>query len=256
MAAMQMNFGGQILRNGIDGRHGVGKLLFDVPLASQALIMDLLTRGQSAIAKVSQRRIINLDDVDARFHERPCLTGQDLGQVVHEVLHRGIGIAAVILVPVADSNQEWAGQCELGATVSLFHEEATIPREHRTGSHHRADHDIGDLRLALVLVLSAPFKSADAAEELTDVVRPSPLAVTKHVQTDLLLKANGKYDEIVERLLKVICRKLPALRQEIAHNLGQGTDHLCKERWQFRRAVGSHYGLVPLDVSVAFPGLC
>ena len=99
-----------------------------------------------------------------------------------------------------------AQQCELGAAVSLFHEEAPIPREHRTGRRHRADNDIGDLRLSLMLIFSAPFKSADATEELTNVVRPSPLAVTNHVQADLLLKANGKHDEIVERSLKVIWR--------------------------------------------------
>ena len=34
---------------------------------------------------------------------------EDFRQVIHEMLHCGVGVAAVILVPVPDRNQEWAG---------------------------------------------------------------------------------------------------------------------------------------------------
>ena len=129
---MQVDLGGQALGDAVDRRQRLGKLLVDVPLAAEALIVDVAgTGGQSPIAEIGQGRIVDLDDIDAGVRQRPRLCRQDLRQVVHEALERRIRGGAVVGVPVADGDQEGAGKGELGAAVGLADEELGIGLEHR-----------------------------------------------------------------------------------------------------------------------------
>ena len=67
MAAMQMNFGLKVFRDGIDGRQRVGKMSIGIPLATKPLVMNLLARGQSAVTKIGQRRVVDLHDVNSHI---------------------------------------------------------------------------------------------------------------------------------------------------------------------------------------------
>ena len=121
--------------------------------------------------------------------------GEDLGQVLQEVLAGGVGLAAVVLVPVADGDQERAGQRELGDAVGV-RGRGSAASSAKTGSAAviRRTTTSRVLRLPLVLETAGSARSRRRGPGTRDVLRAAPLAVADHVQARLLLQADREAD--------------------------------------------------------------
>ena len=181
VAAVQVHLGFQPLGDAVDRDQGLGELSVDVPVPSQPLIVDFITRHQPGIAEIGQGRVVELNHIDTRRDQGLCLAGEEVRQVVHEVLQSGISLAAVVLMPVADPDQKGTRQGELGAAVGIFHKEAGICGKDRLTRFHAAHDHIGVLDLPLVFVAAAALEAPYPLQKLTDVVGPPPLAVADDV---------------------------------------------------------------------------
>jgi len=90
-----MDFRRQPLDDAVDRRHGERELAFDVPVPAEALVVAAFAGHQLAIAKVRQRRVVKLHDVNARRGERLRLARKGIRQVLHEMLVSWVGGCAV-----------------------------------------------------------------------------------------------------------------------------------------------------------------
>ena len=197
---------------------------------------------QARIAEISQGRIVDLDNINTGLDQGLRLTFQNLGQVLKEVLKSRIGLPTVVGVPVADRNQKRAGQRELRDTVGMCNQKARIRRENRSDRAHALHDNVGELDFALMRVLTASFKTTDARQEFTDVLRPPPLAVTDDIQAGLFLQTNGEEHKVVECSLKGLRRHSRTLGQQITNDLGprQGTDALSIKQTQIESSLSLH----------------
>src|ERR1019366_4142230 len=124
--------------------------------------MNVAAGHQFAIAEISQRGIVELDDVDACRRQSLRFARQDLREMIKEMLQRGISLTTMILVPITNGNQKGTGQRELGYSVSVLHQEAGILEEDRFVCGHSLDDDFGELGLPLMRETPAALEAADA----------------------------------------------------------------------------------------------
>ena len=76
------------------------------PLSLEPVVVRLACAGQPAVAEIGQRRIVQLNNIDARLSERSGFRGEQLREMFHVVIDGRIGLGAEVLVPLANRNQE------------------------------------------------------------------------------------------------------------------------------------------------------
>src|SRR5262249_23130735 len=130
----------------------------------------------------------------------------NLGKMIQEVLDGRIGVATIVLVPIADGDQERTRQGELGYAVSVRHEKPGILDKDRLRGRHSPYDDFGVLDFALVRKPPAGLVAAHTRQKLTNILRPPPFPVADYVQANLLLQPDREDHEIVERLPEALIR--------------------------------------------------
>src|SRR6185369_3935013 len=102
-----MHLGPQSFGDLVDRRQRLRELRLDVPLAPQPFVVDLAgAAGEAAITEVRERRIVELNDIDAGFRNRLRLNGENLRQVAQKRVKCRVGGRAVVWMPVANRNQK------------------------------------------------------------------------------------------------------------------------------------------------------
>src|SRR5947209_632536 len=122
--------------------------------------------------------------------------------MVEKLLECWIGIPAIVVVPIADRDQEWARQGELGDTLGMRCQKSSVVDKNRLVSRHWPYYDFRVLHFTLMREAPAAFESTHAAEELTNVLSPAPFAIADDIEACLLLAADGEGDEIIQRTLE------------------------------------------------------
>ena len=219
VATVQMCLDSQSCANTIDRVDRVVQIAPDVPVSLQSFVVERLSLRQTTITEISQRGIVQLYDLDAgRFQGLgfPC---QYFGQMFQKVFASRVCRSTVFWLPVADGNQEGAGQGCLGDRLGIVDQELCIFDKDRCSSLHPFDYDQAKSGFPLVLVSAAATKTTCPRQEFVNVLGPPPLAVTDDVQSGLLLQLDGKPYAVIETRFPLLWRQCLALPHQVANQL-------------------------------------